>query len=605
MNLALIDIFIIVGVLLLSIFIGLYFRGKASSSLADFFIGGRNFPWYIAGLSMVATTFAADTPLYVTEIVRDKGISSNWQWWSMLISGMLTTFFFAKLWRRANVITELEFIELRYKGPIARFLIAFKSIYLGVIMNVIIISWVNFALIQIMIAFFGIPYNDALLYTFGAMAFAAIYSSLSGLWGVAMTDTVQFFIAMTGTVILSVVVLNNEKVGGMEGLIAQIPQEKLQFLPSLGDNAGEMFSLSILTFISYIGIQWWASWFPGAEPGGGGYIAQRIMSTKNEKHAVWSSLFFNIAHYCLRPWPWIIVALGTLILYPDHPEASQTFILTIKDLLPAGLKGLLLAAFLSAYLSTISTQLNWGASFLSNDFYKRFIYNGPSIEDITNEEESSKIKQKFVNVGRISTIIIMIIACCVTPLIEEIKPAWNFLLGCGAGLGMVLILRWFWWRINAWSELTATITPFIAYSLCLLYKSNFLSEEELKYFDDNNLALFITAGLTTIAWLIATFKTKPESSDHLREYFNRVRPLSKWTIKDEEGNTIELESDEGINLKFLIIAWLSSIVMTYCILFFIGKFIFMDYQNSLILLGIALVSFVILRWSMNKSNSFK
>ena len=600
MELAFLDWSIIIGLLLLFVIIGLRLKDKASSSLADFFLGGRNFPWYIAGLSMVATTFAADTPLYVTEIIRKSGISSNWQWWSLLISGMLTTFFFARLWRRANVLTELEYLDIRYEGKVAQFLIAFKSIYLGVILNVIVLAWVNFAMISILEAFFGLTYMHSILITAGMMLFAAFYSSLSGILGVAITDAIQFTIAMIGTIILCIYVLNNDKVGGIEGIKAQLSPETLNFLPTLGEGSPGMFSLSILTFISYIGIQWWASWFPGAEPGGGGYIAQRIMSTKDEKHAVWSSLFFNIAHYCLRPWPWIIIALGTIILYPEatEAEAGKTFIYTMKDLLPTGMKGLLLAAFISAYMSTISTQLNWGASFITNDFYKRFIFKG-----FQNDKSGELTRKRLVKVGRVATLIIMVIAISITPLLDSIKPAWDFLLGSGAGLGLVLILRWFWWRINAWSELTATIAPFIIYGGQILLTPHLLDETQLVYFKDNNIAFFITSISTTIIWLIVTFTTQPESKEHLSEYFKRVFPMKKWTLK-HNGETTVLTSEQGIELKYLFISWISSIVMTYGILFFIGKLIFLEYTDALYLALLSLASFGVLKWSMDKSKAF-
>jgi solute:Na+ symporter, SSS family len=600
MELAFLDWSIIIGLLLLFVIIGLKLKDKASSSLADFFLGGRNFPWYIAGLSMVATTFAADTPLLVTEIIRKDGISGNWVWWSLLISGMLTTFFFARLWRRANVLTELEYLDIRYEGKVAKFLIAFKSIYLGVILNVIVIAWVNFAMISILQAFFGLDYTMSICITGAMMLFAAFYSSLSGLLGVAVTDAIQFTIAMIGTIILSLYVLSNDKVGGIEGIKAQLSPETLNFLPSIGDSTPGMFSLSILTFISYIGIQWWASWFPGAEPGGGGYIAQRIMSTKDEKHAVWSSLFFNIAHYCLRPWPWIIIALGTIILYPEASslDAGKTFVYTMKDLLPTGMKGLLLAAFISAYLSTISTQLNWGASFITNDFYKRFIFKG-----IDNDESGKLEHKRLVNVGRIATLIIMAIGISITPLLDSIEPAWKFLIGSGAGLGLVLILRWFWWRINAWSELSATIAPFIIFGSFKLLSIFYFDNETNKFLDNNNIPFYITSIATTIIWLLVTYLTQPDSKEHLTTYFNRVYPMKSWKIK-HNGETTILESEQGIQLKYLFISWISSIAMTYGILFLIGKIIFQEWNEVGLLAGISLISFLILRWSMNKSKAF-
>lgn len=593
MELNFLDWSIVIFMLALTLFIGIKFKNKASSSLADFFVGGRSFPWYLAGLSMVATTFAADTPLAVTEIIRKDGISGNWVWWNMAISGMLTTFFFARLWRRANVLTELEFLELRYKGIYARILVAFKSVYLGVIMNAIVIGWVNYALMQILIVFFGIPESTCYYVIFGAMLFAAFYSSLSGIWGVAITDVIQFGVAMTGCIILAYYVLDNEQVGGIEGLKAALPEGTMDFLPQLGVKEGiHGFSISIITFISFVGIQWWASWFPGAEPGGGGYIAQRIMSTKNEDHAVYSSLFFNIAHYCLRPWPWIIVGLGTIILYPVSPDVNdgQTFVMAIKDLLPSGLKGLLFASFIAAYLSTISTQLNWGASFLTNDLFKRFIHQPKEGEDV---------QKTYLKAGRINTLIIMLVAFSITPFIESVASTWKFLLGCGAGLGMVLILRWFWWRINAITELVATFAPFIYFFICSFWLEDLLGES----FIENNGSFLTTAFLTTITWLIVAFSSKPEEINTLRTFYEQVRPLKRWNIKTK-GETITLTTNDALSVKWLALSWVSAVLVTYSALFLIGKIIFGEYIEAFQLAGLTLIFFGLLKWSMRRSKVF-
>jgi SSS family solute:Na+ symporter len=364
MELQWIDWSIIILFLLTSLGIGIYYKKKSSGSLSDFFLGGRNLPWYIAGTSMVATTFAADTPLAVAELVANNGIAGNWLWWSFLLGGTLTTFFFAPLWRKANVLTEVELLELRYDGKKAALLRGFKAIYLGVFINILIIGWVNLALNALLVVFFDIPPNEVLYYTGAAMLLAALYSSLGGLWGVAVTDAFQFVIAMIGSIVLAVIVVNSEQVGGIAGLKEKLPPGSLNFFPQIGDGSlGAGLTLSFGAFLAYAGFQWWASWYPGAEPGGGGYVAQRMMSTKSPKDSVYATLLFQIGHYCIRPWPWIIVALCAVVLYPDLAVADKKlgYVMAMKEFLPTGMKGLLLAAFLAAYMSTISTQLNWGA----------------------------------------------------------------------------------------------------------------------------------------------------------------------------------------------------------------------------------------------------
>lgn len=589
MDLHYIDWIIIIAYLLLSLGIGLYYRSIASKDLSQFFLGGRNLPWYIAGISMVATTFAADTPLWVTEKIAQHGVSGNWLWWNMLIGGMLTTFFFARLWRRADVLTELELIEIRYSGKAAAFLRGFKALYMGIFLNVVIIGWVNAALASILIVFFDIP-EDQILYIIGiAMIIVAIYSMLSGFLGVAITDTIQFVIAMTGCIILAVVVLNTEKVGGIDGLKAQLPAWRFDFFPKIGEGESTLdtigtYSISIGAFLTFGLVQWWASWYPGAEPGGGGYIAQRMMSAKDEKNAVFATLFFQIAHYCLRPWPWIIVGLCALVLYPDLPieESKQGFVLAMRDYLPVGLKGLLLVAFLSAYMSTISTQLNWGASYITNDFYKRFIKKSASFE---NEEKENK---HYVSIARLATLLIVIISIFATSQIETIDGAAKFLIECGAGLGMVLILRWYWWRINAWSEITASLAPFIGYLLAnyvfdLVYPTSFL----------------FTVGFSTVCWLAVTFLTPSTNTKTLQAFYNKVKPEGNW--KPFKDATIDQKS----NIYPLLICWLSSVLMTYCILFFIGSLIFKNYNDVVLYGTIGLASFILLKYFIKKSHIFE
>jgi Na+/proline symporter len=577
MELKFID-WILIGLYIsIALYIGVRFKNRAGKSLADFFLGGRKLPWYIAGISMVATTFAADTPLAVTEMVSKHGISGNWLWWNMLIGGMLTTFFFADLWRKANVLTELEFIELRYSGKPAAFLRGFKSVYLGLFFNVLIISWVNLALEAILQIFFNIPDTQIIWYIAGAMLIASFYTSLSGLLGVAITDAIQFVIAMAGSIILAVVVLNTEQVGGIAGLKEQVPDWAFRFFPKIGGEEGNMstaLTISVGTFLAYIGVQWWASWYPGAEPGGGGYVAQRMMSVKDGKHATWATLFFQIAHYAVRPWPWILVGLSTLVLYPGLPAGEERlgYVMAIRDYLPPGLTGLLLIALLAAYMSTVSTQLNWGASFVVNDFYKRFFHKSSSQK---NEEKH------FVMMGRVVSLIIMVIALYVTTIVESITQVWHFLLECGAGLGLVLILRWYWQRINAWSEITATVVPIIVFAVVKYYFN-------LEF----PVSFFITVGMTTVSWLVITFITPKTELKTLKEFYYRVQPPGLWNI----DNSIRKVKNKRI--PKLLFCWLGAIMFTYSILFFSGKLLFGEWLKSSIWLIIALAGYIILRKNM-------
>lgn len=585
MELALIDWIIIFAYLGLALGIGFWFKDSASKSLNDFFLGGRKLPWYLAGVSMVATTFAADTPLWVTEKIAQHGISGNWLWWNMLIGGMLTTFFFAKLWRRADILTELEFIEFRYHGKAAAFLRGFKAVYMGIFLNAVIIGWVNTALGTILMSFFDIPENEIIYYLAFAMLVVLVYSSLSGLMGVAITDFFQFFIAMTGCIILAIVVLNTEKVGGISGLKSQLPEWRFDFFPRIGEGSAieqiGTYSIGIASFLTFGLIQWWASWYPGAEPGGGGYIAQRMMSARNEKEAVYATLFFQIAHYCLRPWPWIIVGLAALVLYPDlsQEDSAQGFVLAMRDHLPAGLKGLLLVAFLSAYMSTLSTQLNWGASYLTNDLYKRFLR-----KDKAGESEEDKQKD-YVQKGRLFTLFILLAALLAGSQMSTIDGAATFLIECGAGLGMVLILRWYWWRINAWSEISATLAPFVGYTL-----ANWVFYLEHPY------SFLFTVSFSTITWLTVTFLTKPEKEETLKAFYLKVQPDGWWKPIGQ------LESKSKMLPLFL--CWMSAIVMAYSLLFLIGDLIFMNWNKAIVELVISLLSMWFLTIQMKKSQIF-
>ncbi len=573
--LKLLDWIIIFAYIVIIIIIGFLFKKKAGNSLSDFFLGGRNLPWWLAGLSMVATTFAADTPLVVTELVGQSGIAGNWLWWNMLIGGLLTTFFFARLWRRANVLTELEFIKIRYSGKKAVFLRGTRAIYIALIMNTLIIAWVNVALMTIIQVFFGIEGVLLLWIMFVAMLVATFYSAISGLLGIAVTDAIQFVIAMSGAIILAIIVISSEQIGGISGLKSALPETAFRFFPKIGgqETAG-VLSLSVGSFLAYGLVQWWASWYPGAEPGGGGYIAQRMMSTKNEKHSVFATLFFQTAHYALRPWAWILVGLAALVLYPElaDNELRYGYVYAMRDFLPVGLKGLMLVAFLAAYMSTISTQLNFGASIITNDFLMLF--------------KNKKSEKQLVWWGKISTFIIMIIAILVTSKIDTISGVWEFMIECGAGLGLVLILRWYWWRINAWSEFTAMIVPFVLYTI-----------SKLVFHWEYPNSFFVTVGGTTVIWILTTFLTKPTEKEHLTKFYKKVRPQGWWKPFSEKQT-------KDRNTLYLFGAWITSIVIVYSSLFAIGKAILAEWISFLYFMVTIILVLFLFKYFVKKAKIF-
>lgn len=570
----LIDWVIILLYFILSLGIGLYFYKRAGGNTEEFFLSGRQLPWWLAGLSMVATTFAADTPLAVTELVGQNGIAGNWLWWNMLIGGMLTVFFFAKLWRRAGILTDVEFIELRYSGKSASLLRGFKALYLGIFMNCIIMGWVNLAMGKILIGMFPeyVTQQNVIYFIFLSMFITAIYSAISGLWGVAVTDAFQFVLAMTGCIILAIVVVNSPQIGGISGLETKLPDWALKFTPQIGGEgtgavgAGGILMMTVSTFLAFIGIQWWASWYPGAEPGGGGYIAQRMMSAKDEKNSLLATLFFQIAHYCIRPWPWILVGLSALVLYPDLPYADKGlgYVKAMNDFLPVGLKGLLLAAFFAAYMSTIATHLNWGTSYFINDFYKRFTARG-------------KTEKHYVNVSRIMTLVFMVVSVFVTMFMTTISGVWAFVIECGAGLGLILILRWFWWRINAISEIAATVTPFIVYGI--LHFGNF----GIKFPN----TLFIIVPITTLTWIVTMYLTKPVEDSKLDTFYRRVHPGGAgWKTISDRNPDVKPDSGYGI----LAIDWVLGIILVYMSLFGIGKIILGDYLIGFVYLVLGFIA---------------
>lgn len=572
----LLDYLIVFLYFIISFSIAFYFYKRAGKDTNEFFLSGRNLPWYLAGLSMVATTFAADTPLAVTELVAKNGIAGNWLWWNFAFGGMLTVFFFSRLWRRAGLMTEVEFTEFRYSGKPAKFLRGFRAVYLGFLMNIIIIGWVNKAMISILTGFFGIDESIVYLYVFGVMFIVAIYSALSGLWGVVVTDAFQFFMAMTGCIVLAILVVNSPQIGGMAELQSKLPESVFNFLPAISeiDQAAGTMVLSLFSFLAYVGIIWWASWYPGAEPGGGGYVVQRMLSAKNEKHSLFATLFFQVAHYALRPWPWIVVGLATLVLYPSLSENQKGlgYIYAMKDFLPTGLKGLLIAAFFAAYMSTIATQLNWGTSYIINDFYRRFLVKDNS-------------EKHYVFISRLVTLLLMVVSIIITLFINRISGAWEFILECGAGLGLVLIMRWFWWRINAWSEISAMITPFIILPVLKIFQVEF------------PFTLFLIVPITTIVWLVVTFLTKPTDEKTLIEFYRKVYPGGKLWSKISEKIP---DAPKQQNFFSMFVNWVAGVILVYSSLFAIGKIILGFYNESIIYFVLIIISVIVISKNLSK-----
>ena len=596
MELAILDWLIIFLFFAISLGIGIYVSKASGKSANEFFLSGRSMPWWLLGLSMVATTFSTDTPNLVTDIVRSNGVSGNWVWWAFLITGLLTVFVYAKLWRKSNVNTDLEFYELRYGGKPASFLRKFRAIYLGVIFNVITMSAVTLAAIKIGGIMLGLQPWETVI-TAGLVT--VTFSAIGGFKGVVYTDVILFFVAMGGAIGAAYYLVNLPEVGGMQALLThENVIDKISILPDFG-NSEALITLLIIP----LAVQWWSSWYPGAEPCGGGYIAQRMLAAKDENHAIGATFFFNIMHYALRPWPWILVALASLVVFPDLQSIQSAFPNITADKLgndlaypamltklPTGLLGLVLASLISAYMSTISTQLNWGSSYIVYDFYKRQI----------NPEASQK---RLVAVGRLSTVLLMVLSTLLALLLQNAMQLFNLLLVFGAGTGLIFILRWFWWRINAWSEIAAMVVSGVI-SLALAIPSFGLKE-----------ALFGVEGVlpawaefpfvvavTTSVWLLITFLTPSESKEVLRSFYTKIQPGGpgwKKVINAAKDESIDLtEGETGWTVPSGIIAMLLGCLMIYSIMFATGYFIYGEYQLALPLSAIAVVSafFLIKTW---------
>ena len=589
MQLTLIDWLIIIAYFAFNLAIGFYYRKKATGSVSDYFVSGRNVTWWLAGTSMVATTFAADTPLAVTGLTARNGIAGNWIWWSMVFSGMLTVFFYAKLWRRAGVLTDVEFAEFRYSGKPAAFLRGFRALYLGLPINLIIMGWVNLAMIKILSLILGVDKIYAVYICIGIMVLTASISTLSGLWGVLVMDLFQFVLKMGMVIALAVFAV--DAIGGMSSLkegLAQLDQARnagtgatgsvTSFTPDLNS-----LWMPMITFFVYIAVNWWATWYPGAEPGGGGYIAQRIFSAKNEKHSILATLWFNIAHYAIRPWPWILVALVAMVEFRNDPAFAQDpesgYIRIMMLHLPVSLRGLMIAAFAAAYMSTIGTSLNWAASYLVNDVYRRFL-------------KKSETEKHYVTTSQITTVFLMVCSAVVSFYMESIADAWKFLMAIGAGTGLVYILRWFWWRINAWSEVSAMIGAFVV-SLVMQFEFHLSSENAY----DFAYLVMITTAITTVIWLTVTFLTKPEPDSILIPFYRRVRPSATFRGPIAAKVPDIVPQKEGL---FNLTNWLFGCLLIYMTLFGFGKIIFGELLLGTVFLLIAVVSFTVIYRSLSK-----
>lgn len=496
------DYTVIAAYVAIMVIVGYYSQKRGQKTLEDYFTGGKNLPWWLIGVSMVATTFAADTPLAVTGIIATEGIAGNWIWWNFMFSGLITVFLYAKLWKRADVITDVEFISIRYTGKPARILRGFRSLYLAFPINCIILGWVTVGMAKILTVLTGAGQWEVIVIMY---VMIGIYIAFSGLWGVIITDFIQFIIAMGGSILLAYYAV--DYVGGLGQLQTEITTLFGEGHSMLSINPLNSPDIAIATALVWVGMMWWASWYPGSEPGGGGYIAQRMFSAKDEKNAVGGTLLFNVAHFALRPWPWILVALVAMVVYPGLDDPETGYPLLMLKLLPAGLLGLLAVAFLAAFVSTVSTHLNWGASYVVNDFYKPYLKP-------ESEFDSKEAAQKhYVKVSRWTTILMMISAVIVSLLFDTVRGGWEAILSIGAGTGLVYMLRWFWWRINAWSEIAAMSAAAIGSFLAPVFG-----------YDDFAAKMIFTTIFATIIWVTVTFLTKPDDEETLQRFFDRVKP---------------------------------------------------------------------------------
>lgn len=583
MKLQLIDWLSIGGFFLISLGVGLSVARKARSSAVEFFASGRDMPWWLLGISMVATTFSADTPNLVTDLVRQHGVAGNWLWWAFLLTGMVTVFVYSKLWRRSEVLTDIEFYELRYSGKAATFLRGFRALYLGVFFNVVIMAAVLLAAIKIGGVMLGISPFQTIFVT---SVVVVTYTMLGGLRGVLITDFIQFIIAMAGSVWAAVVIVNLPQVGGLERLISHPNvQGKLSILPDFSDT-----SLLLTVFIIPLAVQWWSVWYPGAEPGGGGYVAQRILAARNEKHAVGATLFFNVAHYALRPWPWILVALASLVVFPDLASLRAAFPHISPDIikndlaysamltfLPSGLLGLVIASLIAAVMSTISTHLNWGASYVVNDFYRRFLNEQPT-------------ERQLIFVGKSTVLVLMILAAMLALLLSNAVQAFHILLQIGAGTGLLFLLRWFWWRINAASEISAMVISFLV-AVYFEFVHTRLGLPALIEWQK----LVIGVSITTLGWVLVTLLTRPTAQETLLAFYCKIKPDGPGWQKvlaeaRRAGDDLPVDSDEKSDVPSTLLAVFFGITLVYSLLFSTGFWLYANLMPAVVTSLVAAIS---------------
>jgi SSS family solute:Na+ symporter len=574
MNFTLLDWSAIVAYLGVTLFLGLYFRSRSGKSVDDYFVSGRNVSWWLAGTSMVATTFAADTPLVVTGLVYTQGIAGNWLWWSFLLSGMMTVFLFARLWRRSGLLTDVQFAEMRYAGKPAAFLRGFRAVYLGLLMNCLILGWVTKAMTSIVAVTLGVSDSKALaICVLFLIPFTGLYVALGGLWGVLWTDLFQFALKMA--IVIGVAWYAVSACGGMSALLNRLAEMRVAAGPAAGDATSffpdfsrpidqeGLWLLPVMIFLVNIGLQWWAFWYPGAEPGGGGYIAQRIFSAKDERNGLLSVLWFNIAHYALRPWPWILTALAAVVLYPNLEHPEKGYMLIVSQHVPPALRGIVIAGFMAAFMSTIATQLNWGASYLVSDFYRRFINR-----DATD--------QHYVQISRLATVLLVIASAGISVLLADIRSGWQAVLEVGAGTGGVYLLRWYWWRINAWSEISAMATALVM-TVSLRWIAPFSGTNPVVFAK----SALTTTMVTTFVWLIVTFATKPEPEQILLKFYRSVRPqITGWQAIARLAPEVPPSRDLGRNL----LCWVLGCAMVYLALFGLGHVLLGPMWEGLLLL---------------------
>ena len=599
------DYAIIIGFFATTLIVGLLVAKKSGKSSSEYFLSGRNMPWWLLGISMVATTFSTDTPNLVTDIVRNQGVSGNWVWWAFLITGLLTVFVYAKLWRKSEVNTDIEFYELRYGGKPAKFLRGFRAVYLGVIFNVMAMSAVTLAAIKIGQIMLGLTPLETIGY---AGLVTVIFSTIGGFKGVVYTDFILFFAAMAGGIGAAYYCVNLPEVGGMQSLMAnEAVINKINILPDLDDS-----TTLITLLIIPLAVQWWSAWYPGAEPGGGGYIAQRMLAAKDENHAIGATFFFNALHYALRPWPWILVALASIVVYPDIASIHEAFPNIVEsklgdDLaysamltkLPSGLLGLVMASLIAAYMSTISTHLNWGSSYVVNDFYARYVKPGAS-------------QKEMVNVGRISTVLLMVISSGVALLLTNAYQLFNIILMFGAGTGLIFILRWFWWRINAWSEISAMFSSGI---ISILFNFTSLGvvlfgTAEVDGLLPNWSTYPVVVLLTSIVWISVTYLTKPEKDKTLFNFYKQTQPggpgWEKIIVRARAEGQALMESNQKWSVPAGILATLVGCITIYGALFSTGYWIYGYYTQASILTLLTLIATIALvkLWQRIKTRVF-